>query len=139
MRDYDERIQKLKKRWHETVIQNLISEAEELRTRADGFLFDMTVERPPIWDLHKRTFYLEERLIKIRRLLLETELFQDKEIFFEGFVKEAEEKQKVKTKERRANALRTSARKTKTQRPAQPEIAGRRKRPAGARKRRGAN
>lgn len=104
MRDYDERTQHLKHLWHETVIKRLLDNAERLEGRVAALRHDMKLENLDVRHAYARTFELDKILADIRRLLLETEIFQDKEIFFEGFLEDAAEAERLKAKPRPTKA-----------------------------------
>lgn len=115
MRDYDERTQHLKHLWHETVIKRLLDNAEHLERRVGAFFHDMSVENFDVRHLYSRTLEFEQTLADIRRLLLETEIFQDKEIFFEGFLKESAEAERLAAATRRTRARKAVGRAAKSQ------------------------
>jgi hypothetical protein len=118
MRDYDERTQHLKHLWHETVIKRLLDNAERLEGRAGALRHDIKLENLDVCHAYARTFEFDKILADIRRLLLETEIFQDKEIFFEGFLEEAAEAERLKATTRRTRARKAPGRAAKSQNPA---------------------
>jgi hypothetical protein len=115
MRDYDERTQHLKHLWHETVIKRLLDNAEHLEGRVGALRYDMKLENLDVRHAYARTFEFDKILADIRRLLLETEIFQDKEVFFEGFLENAAEAERLKAKPRRTKARKATGRAAKSQ------------------------
>lgn len=122
MRDYDEHTQHLKHLWHETVIKRLLDNAEHLEGRVGALRHDMKLENLDVRHAYARTFEFDKILADIRRLLLETEIFQDKEVFFEGFLEDAAEAERFKAKPRRRSRVR-NGRAAKPQTPVQKKLA----------------
>lgn len=122
MRDYDERTQHLKHLWHETVIKRLLDNAEHLEGRVGALRHDMRLENLDVRHAYARTFEFDKILADIRRLLLETEIFQDKEVFFEGFLEDAAEAERLKAKPRRRSRVR-NGRAAKPQTPFRKKLA----------------
>ncbi|KAF0136583.1 MAG: hypothetical protein FD148_81 [Methylocystaceae bacterium] len=122
MRDYDERTQHLKHLWHETVIKRLLDNAEHLEGRVGALRHDMKLENLDVRHAYARTFEFDKILADIRRLLLETEIFQDKEIFLEGFLKEAAEAERLAAAIRRTRPRKAGGRAAKPQKPARKKL-----------------
>ncbi|HEY8126672.1 MAG TPA: hypothetical protein VIF88_14775 [Methylocystis sp.] len=83
----------------------------------------MKLENLDVRHAYARTFELDKIVADIRRLLLETEIFQDKEIFFEGFLEDAAEAERLAAAIRRTRARKAGGRAAKPQKPARTKLA----------------